>query len=47
MWAIQTSHGNGHMRQEERELGEDRMIQARNHGPTRDQALPEILNTPY
>ena len=28
-------------------FGEDRMIQARNHGPTRDQALPEILCAPY
>ena len=28
-------------------LGEDRTIQARNHGPTRDQALPEILCAPY
>ena len=39
--------GTGTRGKKDGTLGEDRMIQARNHGPRRDQALPEILHTPY
>ena len=47
MWATRTGRGNGHMRQEERDVGEDRTVPAGSYIPMRDQPLPEVIRTPY